>query len=185
MSKKQENGTFIHGIAASEHIDSAGERIIISGVDISSLTKDGVFNYEHKSDTAGSIVGKILEAKKILKRAGCDNEYHKYFWDKVKMPFVYVAGELFDSVGHGSAKDVAAMLKYDKNLNKEETKALVNFSIEGSRLQKDGSNILKCIARKVTVTITPCNKMAQAEQMDAPSQKTKDSGGIDILFPVP
>lgn len=180
MSKKTKNGTFIHGIAASEHIDSSGERIIVSGVDISSLTKDGVFNYEHKSDTAGSIVGKILEAKKILKKEDCENEHHKYFWNKVKMPYVYVAGELFDHVGHGSAKDVAAMLRYDKGLNKDETKALINFSIEGSRLGREGSNITKCIARKVTVTITPCNKMAQAEHLEDPSQKTKDSGGIDI-----
>ena len=180
MSKNIKNGTFIHGIAASEHIDSSGERIIVEGVDISSLTQDGVFNYEHKSDTAGSIVGKILEAKKILKKEDCENEAHKYFWNKVKMPFIYVAGELFDHVGHGSAKDVAAMLRYDKGLNKDETKALINFSIEGSRLGREGSNITKCIARKVTVTITPCNKMAQAEHMEDPSTKTKNSGGIDI-----
>jgi len=180
MSKNIKNGTFIHGIAASEHIDSSGERILIKGVDITSLTKDGVFNFEHQSKEAGHIVGKILEAKKILKKEDCENEAHKYFWNKVKMPFVYVAGELFDQVGHGSAQDVAAMLRYDKGLNKDETKALVNFSIEGSRLGREGSNITKCIARKVSITITPCNKMAHAEHMEAPSKDTKKSGGIDI-----
>ena len=180
MKDKLKHGTFIHGIAASEHIDSSGERIIVSGVDISSLTKDGIFNYEHKSDEPSKIVGKILEAKKILKKEDCENEYHKYFWDKVKMPYIYVAGELFDHVGHGAAQDVAAMLKYDKTLDKEETKALVNFSIEGSRLSKDGSNILKCIARKVSITITPCNKMAQAEHMEKPDKDSKDINSIDI-----
>jgi hypothetical protein len=179
MSKEKKFGTFIHGIAASEHLDSSGERIIVEGVDISSLTKDGVFNFEHQSKEASHIVGKILEAKKIFKKSDCENDSHKYFWDKVKMPFVYVAGELFDHVGHGAAQDVAAMLKYDKNLNKDETKALVNFSIEGSRLAKDGSNITKCIARKVSITITPCNKMAHAEHMEKPTESKKDDS-IDI-----
>lgn len=180
MSKDLKHGTFIHGIAASEHLDSSGERIIIKGVDISSLTKDGVINWEHKSDQASHIVGKILEAKKILKKEDCENEHHKYFWEKAKMPFIYIAAELFDHVGHSAAQDVAAMLKYDKNLNKDETKALINFSIEGSRLGKEGSNITKCIARKVTATITPCNKMAHAEQLEKPSKSTKSLGGIDI-----
>lgn len=180
MSKDIKHGTFIHGIAASEHLDSSGERILIKGVDISSLTKDGVFNFEHQSKEASHIVGKILEAKKILKKEDCENEHHKYFWNKAKMPFIYVAGELFDHVGHGAAQDVAAMLRYDKGLNKDETKALINFSIEGSRLGKEGSNITKCIARKVTVTITPCNKMAHAEHLDKPDKETKSMGGIDI-----
>lgn len=180
MSKSIKNGTFIHGIAASEHLDSSGERIIIKGVDISSLTKDGVVNWEHKSDQAAHIIGKILEAKKILKKEDCENEYHKYFWDKVKMPFIYIAAELFDHVGHSAAQDVAAMVRYDKGINKEETKALINFSIEGSRLAKDGSNITKCIARKVTATILPCNKMAQAEYMDKTTKDMKNMGGIDI-----
>lgn len=179
MSKKIKTGTFIHGIAASEHLDSSGERILIKGVDISSLTKDGVFNYEHKNDTPSQIVGKILEAKKILKREDCENEAHRYFWDKIKTPYIYVAGELFDHVGHTAAQDVAAMLRYDKNLNKDETKALINFSIEGSRLGKNGHEITKCIARKVTVTITPCNKMAFAEHMDKEDSK-KNMGGIDV-----
>lgn len=179
MSKNIKNGTFIHGIAASEHIDSSGERILVKGIDISSLTKDGVFNWEHKNENSSQIVGKILEAKKILKREDCDNDAQKYFWDKIKTPYVYVAGELFDHVGHTAAQDVAAMLRYDKNINKDETKALINFSIEGSRLGKEGSTITKCIARKVTVTITPCNKMAFAEQMEDKSSN-KTMGGINV-----
>ena len=179
MSKSVKNGTFIHGIAASEHIDSSGERILVKGIDISSLTKDGVFNWEHKNENSSQIVGKILEAKKILKKEDCETDAQRYFWDKIETPYIYVAGELFDHVGHSAAGDVAAMLKYDKNINKDETKALINFSIEGSRLGKEGSTITKCIARKVTVTITPCNKMAFAEQMDKKDTK-KTMGGIDV-----
>jgi len=167
MSEEQkEKGTFIHGIAASEHLDSSGERIRVDGIDISSLTKDGVFNFEHQSKEASAIVGKITHAKKILKESDCDNESHKYFWNKIKMPYLYVAGELFDVDGHQAAKDVAAMLKYDnRNKDKKESKRLINFSIEGSRLEKKGAEILKSIARKISITITPCNKVCEAEEL--------------------
>lgn len=173
MAKERKYGTFIHGIACSEHLDSSGERIMVDGVDISSLTQDGVFNFEHKSDTPCQIVGKIFEAKKIFSKEDCDTDEQKHFWSKVKCPYVYVAGELFDHVGHSSAEDVAAMLKYDQSSDRKKTKALVNFSIEGSTLKKEGSTIKKCIARKVTITITPCNKMAFAEYMEPPKNKNK------------
>ena len=160
--------TFIDGIAASEHLDSSGERIEIKGIDISSLTIDGVLNYEHKSNEASQIVGKITHAKKIFERKDCENDRQRYFWDKIKTPYLYIVGELFDAVGHQGAKDVAAMLRYD-DLNKEredkEVKKLINFSIEGQKLEKRGSLIKKCIARKVSITITPCNKMCEAEEL--------------------
>lgn len=183
MSDKK-RGTFIHGIAASEHIDSSGERIQIEGVDITSLTKDGTFNYEHDSKSPSSIVGKIWEAKKILKRSDCENEHQKEFWDKLKMPFIYVAGELFDAVGHQAAGEVAAMLRYDgqESLNKE-AKKLINFSIEGSRVEKQGAIITKCIARKVSVTLTPCNKVCEAYElkMDDKAEKQSDSGKFAFI----
>jgi hypothetical protein len=183
-SEKPRRGTFIHGIAASEHLDSSGERIMIEGVDISSLTKDGTFNYEHDSKSPASIVGKILEAKKILKRADCETDHQKYFWDKIKMPYIYVAGELFDSVGHKQAGEVAAMVRYDQldAMNKDQ-KRLINFSIEGSRVEKSGQIITKCIARKVSVTLTPCNKVCEAEELKvAPdAKKESDSGSFSFI----
>lgn len=168
---KNTQGTLIHGIAASQAMDSSGERIIIEGIDISSLTEGngGVFNFEHQSKEASSIVGKITEAKKILKESDCETEAHRYFWDKVKMPYLYVAGELFDFDGHQSAKDVAAMLKYDSRNKGTKVKKLINFSIEGQRLDKKGQEIKKCVARKVSITITPCNHTAVAEELKPPS----------------
>lgn len=181
---KRKNGTFIHGVAASEHLDSSGERIMIEGVDISSLTKDGVLNMEHQSKEASSIVGKIWEAKKILKQSDCDNDHHRFFWDKVKMPYIYIAGELFDAVGHKEASEVAAMLKFDQqeSLNKE-SKKLINFSIEGSRVEKQGSVITKCIARKVSITLTPCNKVCEAHELkiDDREEKHSDSGKFSFI----
>ena len=165
MSKsKRKYGTFVDGIAASEHLDSSGERIKIKGVDISSLTKDGVITYEHKNEQSSQVVGKIIEAKKIYKRKDCENDRHKYYWDKCKMPFLYISAELFDAFGHTGAKDLIAHLEYDAqgHINKE-ARNVVNFSIEGARLETRGSDVNKCIARKVTATVTPCNKAASLD----------------------
>ena len=183
MPEKTKRGTFIHGIAASEHLDSSGERIKIEGVDITSLTKDGTFNYEHDSKSPSSIVGKIWEAKKILKRSDCENEHQKEFWDKLKMPFIYVAGELFDAVGHQAASEVAAMLRYDQQepLNKD-AKKLINFSIEGSRVEKQGAIITKCIARKVSVTLTPCNKVCEAHELKIDDGAKKEAADGKFSF---
>ena len=163
IKKGHKRGTILHGICSSEHLDSSGERIKIEGVDISSLTLDGTANWEHKSEESSQTVGKIIESKKILKRSDCENEHHEYFWDKVKMPYIYSAIELFDEEGHEGAKSIAAMARYDQKTDKRSTKNLINFSIEGSRLDKDGSNILKCIARKIAITVHPCNKVCEAE----------------------
>ena len=181
IKKGHKRGTIIHGIGSSSHLDSSGERIKIEGVDISSLTSDGVANWEHKSGEASQIVGKIIEAKKIIKESDCENDHHRYFWNKVKMPYIYIAIELFDEEGHEGAKSVAAMARYDKKTDKRQTKRLINFSIEGSRLEKDGADILKCIARKISITIHPCNKVCEAETMD-PIEESSDKNLLqDIL----
>lgn len=179
MHKKDAKlGTIIHGIGSSEALDSSGERISIEGIDISRLEADGLANWEHKSDEASQIVGKVIKAKKILKRSDCENDDHRHFWDKIKMPYLYVAIELFDEEGHSGAKDIVAMLKYDGKLDKRKTKQLINFSIEGSRLDKSGSKITKCIARKITITNTPCNKTCVAEEKKPENSKKSDLDNI-------
>lgn len=178
-------GTFIHGVAASEHLDSSGERILVDGMDISSLERgEGLLNWEHKSENASHIVGKILKAKKIFKAEDCEDQNQLYFWNKGKAPFVYIVGELFDGVGHQQAKEVSAMLKYDA-LNRSEgnpsQKNVINFSVEGAKLEKKGTDITKSIARKVTITVIPCNKAALAEEYPA-VQKPASSSPLEGMF---
>jgi len=169
--------TFIHGIAATEHIDSSGERVSIDGLDISSLDKDGVFNYEHDGGEKAikvplQVVGKILECKKIKSPKDCENTHHLIFWKRVQKPFVYVAGELFDDEGHPGSIAVAAMLNYDEK--KKHEKKVVNFSIEGAKLLKEGMDVKRSIGRKVSITVHPCNKVCEAEKMNVGNEKTED-----------
>jgi hypothetical protein len=165
-------GTVIHGIGAHESLDSSGERILVEGIDTSSLTQDGVINTEHESKTTTQIIGKIVEATKILKKEDCKNKHHEYFWSKAgKMPYLYIKAVLFDGFGHSGAIDAISMLKFDKGLDKGETKQLTGFSIEGSKLDKEGALIKKCIARKVSWTLLPCNKACIAEILDTDSEE--------------
>lgn len=167
MSDFKPLGTLIHGCALSEHVDSSGERLSVKGIDITSLPVDGLLNYEHKNEVPNQVVGKILKAKKIFQEEDCSTKEEMYFWNKVQAPFVYIVGELFDGVGHEGAKQVASMFKYDTQARQagRDSKNVMNFSVEGAKLGKDGQNITSSLARKVTITTLPCNKMAIAEEL--------------------
>lgn len=168
--------TIIDGIAASENIDSSGERLSIKGMDISSLPIDGTCNFEHKSDLPSQTVGKILTAKKIFSLEDCDTERQKYYWDKIETPYIYITAELFDDYQE-SAKEIAAMFKYDAANNHERN--VMNFSVEGHKIEKKGMDVTRSIARKVTITVTPCNKAAIAEMIP---HKEMHKDEMDSLF---
>jgi hypothetical protein len=172
--------TFIHGIGASENIDSSGEIVSIAGLDISSLDKDGVFNYEHKSDLPAQVVGKILKARKIFSDADCEDDNQLMFWNKVKVPYLYVMGELLDDYSD-SAREVAARFKYDQDHKNQNERSMMNFSVEGSKISKEGITVSRSIARKITITILPCNKAAVAEMIAVDPSKPKKAE-IDELF---
>jgi hypothetical protein len=183
--------TFIDGIAASENIDSSGERISIKGMDISSLAVDGVFTYEHEAATGPKgekitikmpeqTVGKILKANKIFSAKDCEDDRQKYFWDKCKTPFIYIMGELFDDYTD-AARDLAGKFRYDQDRLSQNDRTVMNFSIEGAYIAKEGIEVTRSVARKCTITVLPCNKAARAEMMpEAKAAKGKNS--IDSLF---
>jgi hypothetical protein len=154
--------TYVDGIAASENIDSSGEKLSIAGMDISSLDKTGTLNWEHKKDVPNQTVGKILKAKKIFSADDCENERELYFWEKCETPYVYIMAELFDEYCD-SSKHLAGLFKYDHDKRSQNAHAVVGFSIEGAKIEKQGMVITRSIARKCTVTESPCNKMAVAE----------------------
>lgn len=168
-----EIGTWIHGIGSSQHTDSSGEKLIVSGIDISSIDEMTI-NWEHKIDHSSQIVGKVIEVKKILKESDCENEHHMYFWEKAhRVPYLYVKAVLFDKYGHNGAQDVAAMFKFSfENFNKDNQKCVLGFSIEGSKVEKDGHLIKKSIARRITATQNPCNKVCIAEYLPNPEKTT-------------
>lgn len=171
-----DNCTYIDGIASSEAIDTAGEIVDLMGLDCSSLV-GGALNWEHKSDIPSQIVGKVLKIKKIFTDADCENDRQKYYWEKCKIPFLYVLGRLFDDK-KDSSKEVAALFQDDAQHPNEPQ--MVGFSIEGAKINKEGLKITRSIARRVTITNCPANKTCIAEMVPAPEQKA--STDVDSIF---
>lgn len=162
----------IDGVFASQAIDSSGEVLDVEGCDISTLAKDGIANYEHKEgDKKGSgnngeeIVGKILYAKKIYSAKDCDTDREKKYWDDVKVPYIYGMVRLYDGAGHSGAQALAAQIR-DHHANAEPI--LVRFSIEGSTLERDGQNLKASVARRVALTLKPCNRTAVSGLIEDP-----------------
>ena len=175
-NKNNKLGTLIHGLFSTQAIDSSGEILEIEGIDCSSLDKDGVANFEHKSDQPSQIVGKVLSYKKIFKEEDCENEHQKYFFNKAnKVPCLYGVICLFDKFDHSGAKDLVAMLKFDKALDKDDTRQVIGFSVEGSRLAHKGSTVEKCIARKIAISNFPCNKSCVAEILEPECDENEEA----------
>ena len=166
------NGMILDGIFASQVWDSSGEVLDIEGCDISEMVEGrGLANYEHRNDestgaTSQDIVGKIVYAKKIIKESDAEDERQKMFWSKIKVPFIYGMVRLYDGAGHLSAQGLAAQIR-DAVKNKEQI--LVRFSIDGSTLERDGNHLKRTIARRVALTIKPCNKTCDSDLVVDPN----------------
>lgn len=168
--------SWIDGVGSSQAIDTTGEIVDLSGIDCSSLI-GGALNWEHKSDIPAQIVGKVLEYKKIFSEADCENDRHKYYWEKCKTPYLYVMGRLFDDK-KPSAVECAALFKDDAEHPDEHP--MVGFSIEGSKVDKKGMVVTKSIARKMTITGANANKQCCAELI--PNPDLKQETDTDSIF---
>jgi hypothetical protein len=174
---KSTSPTYIHGIGSSTAIDTASEIVDLAGLDCSSLV-GGPFSWEHKNDQPNQLVGKILEYKKIFSEKDCENDSHKYFWNKCKVPYLYVMGRLFDDK-KDSSKECAALFLDDAEHPDEQP--MVGFSVEGSKISKVGMIVDKSIARRITVTNCPANKTCVAEIVKNPDAE-KSSTDTDSIF---
>lgn len=173
--------TFIDGVGQCQVIDKSGEMVDLKGHDITSLPKTGTFNWEHQSGTPATLVGKILKAKKIYSEKDCENERHLRFWNKCKVPYLYIMGELLDDYTP-SAKECAGQMRYSRD--NPDKAPLLGFSIEGSEIPntRRGMIITRSIARKCTLTVAPCNSMCVVEIYEAPDQKSQVKDDFESLF---
>ena len=182
MSNKEWLGTKIMGIGSSEAIDTAGEKVILSGIDITTLASTGTLNWEHLNANSSQCVGKIIEAKKIFTESDCENKDHLLLFEKNnRKPYLFIKGILFDAFKHEGSLAIASILKFDEAYGSPDKERVINFSIEGSRLDTDKNGIVhRCIARKIAVTTQACNKQSFAMLCDdldedaSPKKETED-----------
>lgn len=160
--------TVIDGIAATEDRDSQNEILSLSGADISQMLKRGYFNDNHGTGFANTL-GRITEAKKIFSKEDAGDARQKTYWDKVRRPFLYVKGYLFDEAEHPNAKAVAAIMKEFKKMG---TPLDVQMSVEGKVINRGDNGLLKeSMIRNVALTLVPANNNTGAQVVSEEARK--------------
>lgn len=163
--EKLAKATVIDGIAATEDRDSQNEILRLDGADISQMTERGYFNDNHGSGFVNTL-GRITSAKKIIKEADASDTRQKMYWNKVKRPFLYVKGYLFDEAEHPNAKAVASIMREFKKMG---TPLDVQMSVEGKVKQRDHMDptVLKeSLIRNVALTLVPANSNTGSQIID-------------------
>lgn len=156
-------------VGASQALDKVGERIDVEGIDITSFEEgEGTSNVEHvdpgekdQRDPSRALsfgqetVGKVIAAKKVLKKEDCESDLEEEIWSSIKMPYLLLILRLYDAAGHDSAKAQAAQIR-DAHANGE--MSIVRASIQGQTLDQKGNRLKETVARKVSLTLGPANK---------------------------
>lgn len=168
-------------IAGSQLRDTQGEMLSVEGADISELqTGKGRWNDNHGKGFFNSI-GRITEAKKILKAEDCENDRHRYYWDKVKVPFIYASGYLYDDEDHPNARAAAAILR---NLHKNDVPLQLKASVEGGVVARgisDKSLLARTKIHSVALTFTPANNNTLVEPISLDKSDTNYEADLTLI----
>jgi len=155
----------IDACAGSQLRDTQGEMLSVEGADISDLQAGkGRWNDNHGKGFFNSI-GRITGAKKIFKAEDCDDDRQRYYWDKVKAPYIYVKGYLYSDEDHPNAKAAAAILR---NIHKSDTPLKLKASVEGGVLSRglaDPALLARTKIHSVALTFTPANNATLVEPL--------------------
>ena len=159
-------------IAGSQLRDTQGEMLDVAGADISHLEQGlGLWNDNHGHGFFNTL-GKITGAKKIFKAEDCENDRHRYYWEKIKAPYIYARGYMFDDDDHPNAKAAAAILR---NIHKADCPLKLKASVEGGVIAR-GINDSNLLARtkitKVALTFTPANNATLVEPLSMDKSDT-------------
>jgi len=159
--------TEIDMIAGSQLRDSQNETLDIKGCDISELEAGrGFFNDNH-SNKLPDVLGRITFAKKVFGPEDCSDERQTYYWNKVKSPYLYVKGKLYDDEGdHRSAKATAAILRHQ---HKDDSPLKLKASVEGGiieRGEKDETLLKRTKLKGVALTFVPANNATLVEGLN-------------------
>lgn len=150
-------------IAGSQLRDTQGEMLSVEGADISELQAGrGRLNDNHGKGFFNAI-GRVTGAKKIFKAEDCENDRQRYYWDKVKAPYIYVKGYLYDDEDHPNARAAAAILR---NIHKADTPLMMKASVEGGVVARgisDASLLARTKIHSVALTFTPANNNTLVE----------------------
>lgn len=167
-------------IAGSQLRDTQGEMLSVEGADISELQAGrGRLNDNHGKGFFNAI-GRVTGAKKIFKSEDCSSPREQYYWDKVKAPFIYVKGYLYDDEDHPNARAAAAILR---NIHKADTPLMMKASVEGGVVARgisDPSLLARTKIHSVALTFTPANNNTLVEPISL--KKSDHDEAADMLL---
>lgn len=167
--------------AGSQLRDTQGEMLSVEGADISDLIAGkGRFNDNHGKGFFNSI-GRITGAKKIFKAEDCENDRHRYYWEKVKAPYLYCSGYLYSDEDHPNAKAAAAILR---NIHKSDVPLKLKASVEGgviSRGISDPSLLARTKIHSVALTFTPANNATLVEPVSLDKSSYDESADMELI----
>ena len=171
----------IDACAGSQLRDTQGEMLSVEGADISELEAGkGRWNDNHGKGFFNS-VGRITHAKKIFKEEECEDDRQKYYWNKVKAPYIYVKGYLYDDEDHPNAKAAAAILR---NVHKADCPLKLKASVEGgvvSRGISDPSLLARTKIHSVALTFTPANVATLVEPLSLDKSHIDEATDMELI----
>jgi len=152
--------------AGSQLRDTQGEMLSVEGADISEMEQGrGQFCDNHGKGFFNSL-GRVTKAKKIFTSTDCDDDRQRYYWEKIKAPYIYVRGYLFDNDDHPNARAAAAIMR---NIYKEDCPLKMKASVEGGVLARgirDETLLARTKIVKVALTFTPANQATLVEPLN-------------------
>ncbi len=167
--------------AGSQLRDTQGEMLSVEGADISELLAGkGRINDNHGKGFFNSI-GRVTSAKKIFKEEDCEDDRQKYYWNKVKAPYVYVRASLYDDEDHPNAKAAAAILR---NVHKTDCPLKLKASVEGgviSRGISDPSLLARTKIHSVALTFTPANVATLVEPLSLDKSQYDEVADMELI----
>jgi len=149
-------------IAATENRDIQSEILKVDGADISEIN----FFCDNHGKGFFNRIGYVKSAKKIFKAEDCEDDRQRYYWDKVRSPYIYVRGYLYDNDDHPNAKAAAAIIR---NIHRSDIPMKVKASVEGGVIARgieDPSVLARTKVLGVALTFTPANTATLVEPLN-------------------
>jgi ribosomal protein S27E len=150
-------------VAGSQLRDSQGEMLSVEGCDISKLENGSAIWTDNHGKGFFNNIGRITYGKKIFKEEDCEDDRQKYYWEKVRAPFIYAKGYLYDDEDHPNARAAAAVVR---NIHKSDCPLKMKSSVEGgvvSRGISDSTLLARTKLTGVALTLTPANQATLLE----------------------
>lgn len=167
-------------VAGSMLRDTQGEVLSIEGCDISKLENGTAIWTDNHGKGFYNNIGRITYGKKIFKAEDCEDDRQRYYWDKIKAPYIYAKGYLYDDEDHPNGRAAAAVVR---NIHKTDSPLKMKASVEGGVIAR-GINDPSLLARTkltgVALTLTPANNATLVEPLNLDKSSSWESDLILI-----